>query len=66
MWDVTSKDYRSELNAEDVARIMRKHATAGSIILFHDSDFAAPRMLDALPGLLSHFQDEGFQFAAIQ
>ncbi|MEM7316402.1 MAG: polysaccharide deacetylase family protein [Planctomycetota bacterium] len=65
MWDVTSQDYRAELSGSDIEAIVLEHATPGSIVLLHDSELAAPRMLAALPRLLRHYQDRGFQFATI-
>ena len=42
------------------------HSKNGSIVLFHDSEKAFPRMQTALPKMLAHFASEGYTFEAIK
>lgn len=65
MWDVLSGDFDQALTFEDCALNVISHAKPGSIIVFHDSDKAFPRMKEALPRVLEHFSEKGFRFEAI-
>jgi peptidoglycan/xylan/chitin deacetylase (PgdA/CDA1 family) len=62
MWDVISGDFDEKVSAEQVQRNVIKNATNGSIIVFHDSVKAAPRMLEVLPKILKHFTESGYSF----
>ena len=66
MWDVLSKDYDLQLTARDCAFNVVRHASAGSIIVFHDSEKAWPRMQNALAETLQYFSEKGWRFAAIE
>jgi peptidoglycan/xylan/chitin deacetylase (PgdA/CDA1 family) len=48
MWDVLSGDFDEELTTEDCYQNVIRNARPGSIIVFHDSIKAAPRMIPAL------------------
>ncbi len=65
MWDILSGDFDQNLDAHKCARRVIQSAQAGSIIVFHDSAKAAPRMLPALEAVLKHFSKQGFIFKAI-
>lgn len=60
MYDVVTRDYSSRLDADAVVANVRRYARNGSIIVFHDSIKAAPRMLDALPRALEWLLAEGY------
>ena len=62
MWDVISGDFDEKVSAEQVQRNVIKNATNGSIIVFHDSVKAAPRMLEVLPKILKRFTESGYSF----
>ena len=62
MWDVISGDFDEKVSVEQVQRNVIKNATNGSIIVFHDSVRAAPRMLEVLPKILKHFTESGYSF----
>lgn len=66
MWDVLSGDFDVNRSPEDVAYRTIRHIRPGSVVVFHDSLKAAPRMLPALEQVLEHFSLEGFSFVAIQ
>jgi hypothetical protein len=42
-----------------------KHAKAGSIIVFHDSEKAAPNMQYVLPVVLQQLSEKGYAFRGI-
>ena len=65
MWEVLSADFDTTLVAERCARHVIRNARPGSIIVFHDSEKALPRLSEALPMVLEHFSKEGYRFEAI-
>ena len=65
MWDVLSKDYNINLTGDDCAFNVMRHAAEGSIIVFHDSEKALPRMEKALTATLQFFSDKGWRFDSI-
>ena len=65
MWDVLSGDFDISITGEQCTRNVIKHAKSGSIIVFHDSTKAWDRMSVALPKVLSHFKQEGYEFRVI-
>ena len=65
MWDVLSKDYDLQLSEDDAALNVLRNASKGSIIVFHDSEKAFPRMKKALKATLQHFSEEGWKFESI-
>jgi peptidoglycan/xylan/chitin deacetylase (PgdA/CDA1 family) len=62
MWDSLSMDYRGDISSAQVTQNVISSATCGSIVLWHDSELAACRMLECLPQVLQHFSAEGFSF----
>ncbi|WP_435578188.1 polysaccharide deacetylase family protein [Gilvibacter sp.] len=65
MWDVLSADFDLQLSPEKCKENVIKHAKAGSIVVFHDSLKAAPRLQVALPAVLKEFSERGFAFKCI-
>lgn len=65
MWDVLSGDFDKKITWEKCAANVIQNAQPGSIIVFHDSAKAAPRMLPALERVLNHFGEKGFKFEPI-
>lgn len=66
MWDVLSGDFDEKLNGEDCFKNVKNNAQKGSVIVFHDSIKAFPRLKTALPKVLKHFSKKGFRFEAIR
>ncbi len=66
MWDVLSKDYDVMLDGEVCAFNVLRHATEGSIVVFHDSEKALPRMQKALTATLQFFSEKGWRFDVIK
>ena len=65
MWDVLSGDFDLHARKEKVLSNVTKHAEPGSIIVFHDSVKAKPRLQYALPKVLEYFINRGYSFDAI-
>lgn len=65
MWDVLSADFDRALTPEKCARHVVRHARPGSIVVFHDSEKAFPRVKEALPVVLGYFAGKGYRFEAI-
>lgn len=62
MWDVLSADFDTNLTGEACTSYVLYHTRPGSIVLFHDSAKAWDRMSIALPKVLKHFCEEGYEF----
>lgn len=65
MWDVLSGDFDLKLSPEGCYSNLLRNAESGSIIVFHDSAKAWDRMSYALPKLLAHFSEKGYQFQSL-
>lgn len=66
MWSVLSGDFDRRVTPERCARYVVRSSRPGSIIVFHDSEKAADRMLYALPKVLEHFSALGYRFDRIE
>ncbi|HTE07283.1 MAG TPA: polysaccharide deacetylase family protein [Flavitalea sp.] len=66
MWDVLSADFDLGISAEKCAANVTRNAGPGSIVVFHDSEKAFPRMEKALPEVLKFFINRGFRFETIR
>lgn len=62
MWDVLSGDFDSEITVEQCTRNVLKNVRNGSIIVFHDSEKAFPRLQHTLPIVLKRIEALGFGF----
>ena len=65
MWDVVTRDYSWRLNADQVFENVKKYTRNGSIIVFHDSIKAEPRMKEALPKSIEWLIEQGYTFKLI-
>ena len=65
MWDVISGDFDLTLSGDECADLVKKNARPGSIVVFHDSVKAWPRLSVALPKVLEHFSEMGYVFKAL-
>jgi len=65
MWDVLSGDFDVEIDAAKCIENVVENVTAGSIIVFHDSIKASPRVLPALPAVIERLLADGYHFATI-
>lgn len=66
MWDVLSADFDRSITAERCLQNVLRHATQGSVVVFHDSEKAAPHMQYALPKVLAYFHGQGYVFLPIR
>lgn len=66
MFDVVTRDYNPRLTSDDVVRIATRYARNGSLIVFHDSPKAAPRMFDALPRIVTWLRAAGYRFRRLE
>ena len=62
MWDVLSGDFDQSLSKEKCFENVAKKSEPGSIIVFHDSEKAYPRLGYALPKCLEYFSNKGYLF----
>jgi peptidoglycan/xylan/chitin deacetylase (PgdA/CDA1 family) len=65
LWDVLSGDFDEQISDEQCWLNVRRHARAGSLVVFHDSLKAEERLRYALPRTLAHFGELGYRFEAI-
>lgn len=65
MWDVLSGDFDKDIDPAKALHNVIENTKAGSIVVFHDSEKAAPRMQYALPRVLEYFSTKGFRFDAL-
>ncbi|GAA4313592.1 polysaccharide deacetylase family protein [Pontixanthobacter gangjinensis] len=66
MWDVISGDYDQEFSAEECLENVTRNATAGSIIVFHDSIKAMKNLKIILPKILQHYHNKGWEFRSLK
>jgi peptidoglycan/xylan/chitin deacetylase (PgdA/CDA1 family) len=62
LWDVLSADFDLKINAKDCIQAMLRHTKPGSIVVFHDSEKAWPRLQKALPAVLKEWKTKGYVF----
>lgn len=62
MWDVLSGDFDLTLDGDQCFKNVANHVQNGSIVVMHDSQKAWDRLSVALPKILAHFSDLGFEF----
>ena len=66
MWDVLSADFDLKIDAEKCYQNVIKNTVPGSIVVFHDSIKAMPRLRDALPRVLDNLKERGYIFRSIE
>lgn len=64
-WDVMPKDYDNRLQPEEVFQNVQNFVRDGSLIVFHDSIKAGPRMRYALEQTLATYSAQGWHFVAL-
>lgn len=60
MWDVLSGDFDTGLSPEKCLRNVVTNVSPGSVIVFHDSEKAFPRLQYTLPRALQFLASEGY------
>ncbi len=66
MWSALSYDFDARVSKKECLERSIKNSTAGTIIVFHDSEKAKEKMLFALEGYLKHFSKRGIEFCALK
>jgi len=65
MWDVLSADFDKHLSAENCIKNVLQNIQKGSIVVFHDSIKAFPRLKETLPKVLEELSKRGYCFKEI-
>lgn len=65
MWDVLSGDFDETLNGQQCSENVLMNARKGSVIVFHDSEKALPRLEICLPEVLNFLEKNEFSFEKI-
>ncbi len=65
MWDILSGDFDLRIDAEKCFQNATQSTESGSIVVFHDSLKAWPRLKDALPRAMEFWAEEGYSFESI-
>jgi peptidoglycan-N-acetylglucosamine deacetylase len=65
MWTLLSGDFDISVTHQVCIDRVVENAKNGSIIVFHDSDKAFPRLQNALPVILKKLTDKGYRFEKI-
>ena len=59
MWDVLSGDFDQGISGSACSGNVIRHLAPGSIVVFHDSEKAWPRLKKALPAVLEYMDQQG-------
>lgn len=65
MWDVLSGDFDIKLEPEKCLQNVLKYTRPGSIIVFHDSLKAFPRLEYVLPRAMKVWEEKGYAFESL-
>ncbi len=65
MWDILSGDFDLNIDADKCYKNATQATESGSIIVFHDSIKAYPRLKTALPRAMEFWKNEGYNFERI-
>jgi peptidoglycan/xylan/chitin deacetylase (PgdA/CDA1 family) len=65
MWDVLSGDFDINLTPQKSLELVVSNVKAGSIVVFHDSEKALPRLEYALPKALEFLTGKGYKFKSL-
>jgi hypothetical protein len=57
--------FDNTISVAQCARNVIKNVRPGSVVVFHDSEKAFPRMKEALPRVLEYFSKKDYRFDAI-
>lgn len=66
MWDVLSADFDASFSPQQCLFHVIQNVSAGSIIVFHDSEKAFPNLKYVLPLTLDHLKKEGYALRKIE
>lgn len=66
MWTSLSADFDTSIDTNKVVENVLLSARPGSILIFHDSAKALPRMKEALPKVIEYYLERGYSFETIR
>ena len=66
LWDVMSHDYESRISKEKSLQAVLRYTKDGSILVFHDSKKAWPKLSYILPKVIEHFSEKGYKFESVK
>jgi peptidoglycan-N-acetylglucosamine deacetylase len=66
MWSILSGDFDEKISKQQCLLNVIRNGKPGSIVVFHDSQKAFPRMAYTLPLVLKNFEEKGYDFRAIK
>ena len=66
MWDVLSADFDVRVSAEQCVRNVIRGAEPGSLVVFHDSEKAFPRLKGSLVAVLNKLQENGYELCSLK
>ena len=66
MWDVLSADFDTQVTPQRCLDNVLSKVEPGSIVVFHDSLKAFPRLSYTLPRVLEHFSALGYRFESLE
>jgi len=66
MWDVLSADFDQNISPQKCLENVISNVQPGSIVVFHDSEKAAERMLYALPRVLEYISEKGWEMCGLE
>ena len=66
MWDVLSADFDPSITPEKCMENVIFNSKPGSVIVFHDSEKAFPKIKYCLPKILNFFFEKGYRFDALK
>jgi peptidoglycan/xylan/chitin deacetylase (PgdA/CDA1 family) len=64
-WSLLSGDFDINITPEECCNNVITHLKPGDIVVFHDSQKAAPRMLYALPQVLKYCMEKGWEMRSL-
>jgi peptidoglycan/xylan/chitin deacetylase (PgdA/CDA1 family) len=65
MWDVLSGDFDIDCTPQQCLANVLLATVSGSIIIFHDSEKAFPKLAYTLPRILNYFSEKGYLFKSL-
>ena len=64
-WDVITYDWYSDHTPEKILNTIKQYTRNGSIIVMHDSEKAAPRVLEVLEDIIIWLKQEGYKLTTL-
>ncbi|QKG84429.1 polysaccharide deacetylase family protein [Kroppenstedtia pulmonis] len=64
-WDVDTKDWTSSRTSSQIQQVIKSQAVPGSIILMHSAGGNREQTVQALPHIISHFRNQGYDLVTV-